>query len=131
MRVFFLNRGVTYATHAHKNKLKNRARQMFDEMRAGGIVPPPEATAALIRALARGGQGSTEALRLLGDMRAGPGGGRAGGGGSGSGREGGRGGSSSDAAAAHKAGFSGAIEACAMNGEWQKAVSLLDEMRQV
>lgn len=100
-------------------------------MRAGGITPPPEATAALIRALAKGGRGSTEALRLLGDMQASP---RAGGRGPRRSPEsggGGGGGWEDRDAAARSAGFDGAIEACAVNGEWQKAVSLLDEMREV
>eukprot|EP00904_Undaria_pinnatifida_P005078 jgi/Undpi1/16/HiC_scaffold_1.g00016.m1 len=99
-------------------------------MRAGGITPPPEATAALIRALAKGGRGSTEALRLLGDMQASP---RAGGRGPRRSPEsggGGGGGWEDRDAAARSAGFDGAIEACAVNGEWQKAVSLLDEMRE-
>lgn len=114
---------------------------MFDEMRSNGIVPPPEATAALIKALAKGGRGSSEALRLLGDMRAQAstpqqqqqqgGGGRV--------YLGGMSGGAAEAeadrerseAAAQSAGFGGAIEACAANGEWQKAVSLLDEMRLV
>lgn len=109
---------------------------MFDEMRSNGIAPPPEATAALIKALAKGGRGSSEALRLLGDMRASAsmpqqGGGRV--------YLGGMPGGAAEAeadrerseAAAQSAGFEGAIEACAVNGEWQKAVSLLDEMRLV
>ncbi|CBJ32111.1 conserved unknown protein [Ectocarpus siliculosus] len=114
----------------------DRSRQLFDEMRSRGISPPAEATAALIKALAKGGRGSSEALRLLGDMRAAAQGGAAG-------RSGGvylGDGMPSDGmdgaarekseAAAQSLGFEGAIEACAVNGEWQKAVSLLDEMRQ-
>ncbi|CAM9386504.1 unnamed protein product [Scytosiphon promiscuus] len=122
----------------------DRSRQLFDEMRSRGITPPAEATAALIKALAKGGRGSSEALRLLGDMRAsssstmyggGGGGGRGafGGGDAYSGGGYGEGGVADGgkaAAAAQSAGFGGAIEACAVNGEWQKAVSLLDEMRQ-
>ena len=109
----------------------DRARLVFDEMRAGGITPPPEATAALIRALAKGGRGSTEALRPLGDMQA-----SAGAGGRvqrrSTGTEGGGGGGWEDRdTVARSAGFGGAIEACAVHGEWQKAVSLLDEMREV
>lgn len=95
-------------------------------MRTDGIAPPPEASAALIRALARGGGGSAEALSLLADLKASAGRRR--------GRredtgEGGRGGGRNDAA--RLVGYNGAIEACAGAGEWQKAVSLLDEMRLV
>ncbi|CAM9346947.1 unnamed protein product, partial [Ectocarpus sp. 8 AP-2014] len=117
-----------------------RSRQLFDEMRSRGISPPAEATAALIKALAKGGRGSSEALRLLGDMRAASAAAAQGGT---AGRSGGvylRGGMPSEGmeaaarekseAAAQSLGFEGAIEACAVNGEWQKAVSLLDEMRQ-
>lgn len=118
-----------------------RSRQLFDEMRSRGISPPAETTAALIKALAKGGRGSSEALRLLGDMRAASAAAAQGGA---AGRSGGvyvGGGMPSEGmeaaarekseAAAQSLGFEGAIEACAANGEWQKAVSLLDEMRQV
>lgn len=111
---------------------------MFDEMRGAGIHPSPEATAALIRSLAKGGHGSSEAVRLLGDMRAAEGtsGGRGrayrgGGGVEEAGDEDGEGGRGRGRREAQTAGFAGAIEACATFGEWQKAVSLLDEMREV
>lgn len=117
-----------------------RSREIFDEMRGKGISSP-EATAALIKALAKGGKNSSEALRLLGDMRAAAqgGGGRRGGGYEAGVYLGGMPGGIAEMEAAREkseaeaqgAGFEGAIAACAVNGEWQKAVSLLDEMRQV
>lgn len=118
------------AQQTHK-KYQPRAREMFRDMRAQGINPSPQATAALIRALARAGGDSDEAVSLLADMRAADSRGR--------GRRGRAGGEDGDgqteeavvATEAQSAGFSGAIEACAAAGEWQKAVSLLDEMRLV
>lgn len=99
---------------------------MYDYMRSYGIMPPPEATAALIRALARGGGGSGETLSLLADMR------RAADS-RGKGRRAARAEGDGRAAmmTAQSAGYSGAIEACAAAGEWQKAVTLLDDMRNV
>lgn len=43
---------------------------MFDEMRFAGIAPTLQTNSALVRALAKAGRGSTEAVRLLGDIRA-------------------------------------------------------------
>ena len=110
---------------------------MFDDMRGKGIAHPPEATAALIKALAKDGRGSSEA-RLIGDMRAASAQQRGGGGVYLGGMTAGMAEAEEEreAAAAREergasvqsAGFEGAIEACAANGAWQKAVSLLDDM---
>lgn len=100
---------------------------MFDEMCSAGIAPTPQTTSALIRALAKAGRGPAEAVRLLGDMRAAEGRGRQ--------RDargtGETGGTVVTDAEARREGFGGVIEACVVVGDWQKAVSLLDEMRKV
>lgn len=100
---------------------------MFDEMCSAGIAPTPQTTSALIRALAKAGRGPAEAVRLLGDMRAAEGRGRQ--------RDargvGEAGGTVVTDAEARREGFGGVIEACVVVGDWQKAVSLLDEMRKV
>lgn len=103
-------------------------------MRSRGVVPPPEASAALIRALGRGGAGASETISLLADLNQSVGSGR--GRGRRERRKSHEKSSSADGVGndrtlegARSLGYKGAIDACATEGDWKKAVLLLDEMR--